>query len=49
MVLACLDRMADSAAKEGRIDAPSARDALSFLRTFADGCHHANWRRHGLR
>jgi hemerythrin-like domain-containing protein len=39
-VLACLDKMAASAAAEGRIDVPSARDAVSFLKTFADGCHH---------
>lgn len=39
-VLACLDRMADDAAAKGRIDVPSARDAVAFLRTFADSCHH---------
>jgi len=39
-VLLCLDAMAESAFKKGTIDVPSARDALEFLRTFADGCHH---------
>ena len=39
-VLACLERMAEDAFEKGAIDVGSARDALSFLRTFADGCHH---------
>lgn len=40
LVLACVDRIADDATAKGAIDAASARDALSFIRTFADGCHH---------
>jgi hemerythrin-like domain-containing protein len=39
-VLACLDKMADHAFRETKIDVASARDAIAFLRTFADACHH---------
>ena len=39
-VLLCLDKMAESAFAKGAVDVPSARDAIDFLRTFADGCHH---------
>jgi hemerythrin-like domain-containing protein len=39
-VLLCLDKMADEAFSTRSIDAASARDALAFLRTFADACHH---------
>jgi hemerythrin-like domain-containing protein len=39
-VLACLEKMADAAAATGRVETPSARDAIGFLRTFADRCHH---------
>ena len=39
-VLLCLDAMAESAFAKNVVDVPSARDALEFLRTFADGCHH---------
>ncbi len=41
VVLACLDKMADEAFASRRIDAAAAREAISFIRTFADGCHHA--------
>jgi hemerythrin-like domain-containing protein len=40
-VLACLEKMADDAAATRRIDVASATDAILFLRTFADACHHA--------
>jgi hemerythrin-like domain-containing protein len=39
-VLACLDKIAEAAFEKGAVDVASARDVLSFLRTFADGCHH---------
>jgi hemerythrin-like domain-containing protein len=39
-VLGCLDKMADSAFEAGTLDVEGARDAISFIRTFADGCHH---------
>ena len=39
-VLACLDAMAEDASARHAVDAASARDAIAFLRTFADGCHH---------
>ncbi len=39
-VLDCLDKMADLFSKEGRVEAGPARDAIEFLRTFADKCHH---------
>jgi hemerythrin-like domain-containing protein len=40
-VLLCLEKIADAAEETGRLDAASARDAIAFLRTFADRCHHA--------
>jgi hemerythrin-like domain-containing protein len=39
-VLACLDRMAETAFERGTVDAASAHDAIEFLRKFADACHH---------
>ena len=39
-VLACLEKIAQEAFAKGTIDVASARDVVSFLRTFADGCHH---------
>jgi hemerythrin-like domain-containing protein len=39
-VLLCLDKMAEQAFSKSSIDVDSARDAISFIRTFADGCHH---------
>ena len=38
-VLGCLEKMAAQAV-EGKLDEPSAREALDFFQTFADGCHH---------
>lgn len=40
LVLDCLDRIVAEANATGRLDAASARDAVSFFRTFADQCHH---------
>jgi len=39
-VLNCLEKMADQALVAGRLDESSAREALDFFQTFADGCHH---------
>lgn len=39
-VLHCVERMADDCAARKRLDAASARDAIDFLRNFADRCHH---------
>lgn len=40
-VLTCLERMAGRARGDARIDVESAREAIDFLRGFADRCHHA--------
>jgi len=40
-VLAVLEKLADHAANNGRIDAELASQALDFFRHFADHCHHA--------
>jgi hemerythrin-like domain-containing protein len=39
-VLLCLDKIADAAESARRLDVASGRDAVSFLKTFADRCHH---------
>ena len=39
-VLVVLDRMADDAFSKAALDVASARDAIAFLRGFADQCHH---------
>lgn len=39
-VLAALERIAEATRAAGRIPARSAADALDFLATFADRCHH---------
>ena len=39
-VLGCLDKIADDAQNAGRLDERNARDAIDFLRNFADRCHH---------
>jgi hemerythrin-like domain-containing protein len=39
-VLECLEKIADNAAAEGRVDGSAARQALDFLQNFADRCHH---------
>jgi hemerythrin-like domain-containing protein len=45
-VLDCLERLADGAERSGRLDGRSAREAIEFLRTFADGCHHRKEEQH---
>ncbi len=45
-VLDCLEKMADQAGREQAVDAESARDAIDFLRSFADGCHHGKEEAH---
>jgi hemerythrin-like domain-containing protein len=45
-VLGCLEALAKQALAEGKLDGASARQALDFLHTFADGCHHAKEERH---
>lgn len=39
-VLSCLERMAERCRSNGELDAQAARDAVWFLRTYADRCHH---------
>jgi hemerythrin-like domain-containing protein len=39
-VLGCLERLADRAESQRTMDVPRARQALDFLVTFADRCHH---------
>ena len=39
-VLGCLDKMADGAFERQTLDTADARDAIEFLRNFADTCHH---------
>jgi hemerythrin-like domain-containing protein len=39
-VLSCLEALATQAVARGKLDGDSARQALDFFRTFADGCHH---------
>jgi hemerythrin-like domain-containing protein len=39
-VLNCLEKIADQAEANGKLDAASGRDAVTFFRTFADKCHH---------
>lgn len=41
VVLDCLDAMAERCRRDGRLDGESAREAIDFFRSFADGCHHA--------
>jgi hemerythrin-like domain-containing protein len=45
-VLDCLGAIARQAALNGQLDGPSAKDAVSFLRNFADRCHHGKEESH---
>ncbi|MFA6563663.1 MAG: hemerythrin domain-containing protein [Verrucomicrobiia bacterium] len=45
-VMDCLERIIAEANANGRLDAASARDAVSFFRTFADQCHHGKEETH---
>ncbi len=40
VVLDCLDAIADQAEETGKLDQQAALDAVNFIKTFADGCHH---------
>lgn len=40
IVLDCLERLAEKARGSRRLDIDSADQAVRFLRTFADACHH---------
>ncbi|MCE9635651.1 MAG: hemerythrin domain-containing protein [Planctomycetes bacterium] len=40
VVLSCLDKMADSAFTSGAVDVAPAREAVDFLRNYADAFHH---------
>jgi hemerythrin-like domain-containing protein len=37
----CLEALALKGRAQGKLDGDSARQALDFFRTFADGCHHS--------
>ena len=39
-VLSCLESIAAAGARAGRLEVADAREALEFLRGFADQCHH---------
>ena len=45
-VLTCLERIADQGLANERLDEVSARQALDFFQTFADGCHHGKEESH---
>jgi hemerythrin-like domain-containing protein len=45
-VLACLEIMTRKFASDGRLDSQSAAEAVDFLRTFADRCHHGKEESH---
>lgn len=46
LVLGCLDKIADEATTAGRLAEQDARDAIDFLRNFADRCHHGKEENH---
>jgi hemerythrin-like domain-containing protein len=39
-VLGCLEKMVQDCSERGQLDEPSAADAISFFKVFADRCHH---------
>jgi hemerythrin-like domain-containing protein len=45
-VLSCLEAIAREAELAGRLDPQPARDAIVFLRNFADRCHHGKEEAH---
>jgi hemerythrin-like domain-containing protein len=45
-VLTCLERIAQRGLKAGKLDEMSARQAIEFLQTFADRCHHGKEENH---
>jgi hemerythrin-like domain-containing protein len=48
-VLSCLDAMAADVERGDALDVASATQAIEFLRTFADRCHHGKEERHLFR
>ncbi len=40
VVIDCMVKMTDKALAESKLDGQSAREAVDFIRTFADQCHH---------
>ena len=45
-VLTCLEQIAETCRKDGRLDKLSAEQALNFFRNFADRCHHGKEEAH---
>lgn len=39
-VIGCLEKIADKCESEGTLDLQDTRDAIDFIRNFADRCHH---------
>jgi len=46
VMLACLKRMTEQAVVEKKLDREAAEQAVDFIRTFADGCHHGKEEEH---
>lgn len=40
VMLDCLDAISEQAEETGKLDQQAALDAVDFIKTFADGCHH---------
>lgn len=40
VMLTVIEKMVDQANQSGRLDKPDAEQAVEFIRTFADTCHH---------
>lgn len=45
-VLDCLEALVEQSLAQGRAPLPPAEEILDFLRSFADGCHHAKEENH---
>jgi hemerythrin-like domain-containing protein len=45
-MLGCVDKIIDEASASGRLEEQDARDAIDFLRNFADKCHHGKVENH---
>jgi hemerythrin-like domain-containing protein len=45
-VLNCLEKIAAACRRDGKLDGRSAREAIDFLRNFADKCHHGKEEAH---
>jgi hemerythrin-like domain-containing protein len=45
-VLNCLEKIVEQATVAGRLEEEPAREAIDFLRTFADRCHHGKEEAH---